>query len=425
MSVIHYVRDFPMRNPITSLIAFILVINTCLCSTASGQKEFGFKLPPKTKRIEIPFEQHNNLIVIPVTINRFLTLKFILDTGVENAILTEKLYADILDLNYIREITIDGPGLIDSVEAIIANQVTFGLPGGIVGHNMNVLVLKEDYLKLSENIGEDVHGIIGYDIFSRFVVEINYDRNILTLHDPKRYRASKRRVALPLKIEGSKPFMQAQIKQGEETASLDIMVDTGASHAALIDYNYLTGISMPEKTIETRLGRGIAGDIPGYLGRIDQVTIDNFDFSEMLVSAPFDGAYNKVIKRGARVGTFGGELLNRFNVTFDYYRSKVYLTESHRYRDSFEYDMSGLSLNAIGVDLDTIKVVNVQKDGPAFEANIRRGDIIHSINGKSLRYHTLSDIYNILQSRDGRMIRIRVYRDGKKEKVKFRLKKII
>ncbi|MEP1033944.1 aspartyl protease family protein [Ekhidna sp.] len=414
-----------MRNPIISLIAFILVINTCLCSTASGQKEFGFKMPPKMKRIEIPFEQHNNLIVIPITINRFLTLKFILDTGVENAILTEKLYADILDLNYIREITIDGPGLIDSVEALIANQVTFGLPGGIIGQNMNVLVLKEDYLQLSENIGENVYGIIGYDIFSRFVVEINYDNNILTLHDPERYKPVKRRVALPLEIRGSKPFMNATIMQGSETASLDIMVDTGASHAALIDYKYLNGISLPEKTIETRLGRGIAGDIPGYLGRIDHVRIDNFDFTEMLVSAPFDGAYNKVIKRGARVGTFGGELLNRFNVTFDYQNNIVYLTEGNRYSESFEYDMSGLSLNAVGPDLDTLKVVSVQKDGPAFESNIRTGDIIHSINGKSLRYHSLSDIYKILQSRDGRLIKVKIYRDGKKEMIKFRLKKII
>lgn len=414
-----------MRNPIISLIAFILVINTCLCSTASGQKEFGFKMPPKTKKIEIPFEQHNNLIVIPVTINRFLTLKFILDTGVENAILTERLYADILELNYIREIIIDGPGLIDSVEAIIANQVTFGLPGGIIGQNMNVLVLKEDYLQLSENIGENVYGIIGYDIFSRFVVEINYDNNILTLHDPERYKASKKQVALPLQIRGSKPFMSATIRQGNETASLDIMVDTGASHAALIDYNYLNGISLPEKTIETRLGRGIAGDIPGYLGRIDQVMINDFNFNEMLVSAPFDGAYNKVIKRGARVGTFGGELLNRFNVTFDYRNQKVYLSEGHRYRESFEYDMSGMSLNAVGEDLDTLKVVNVQKDGPAYKADIQKGDIIHSINGKSLRYHSLSDIYEILQARDGKTIRVKVYRDGKKERVKFKLKKII
>ncbi|WP_420576459.1 PDZ domain-containing protein [Ekhidna sp.] len=414
-----------MRNPIVSLIAFILVINTCLCSTASGQKEFGFKMPERTKKIEIPFEQHNNLIIIPVTLNRFLTLKFILDTGVENAILTEKLYADIMDVNYIREITIDGPGLIDSVEAYIANQITFGLPGGVIGHNMNMLVLKEDYLKLSENIGDDVHGIIGYDIFSRFVVDIDYDDNIITLHDPKRYKKSKRSVEVPIEIRGSKPFVNATIRQDSQKTKLEIMIDTGASHAALIDYNYLDGIEPPEKTIETRLGRGIAGDIPGHIGRMDSVKIDCFDFSEMLVSAPYDGAYNKIIKRGARVGTFGGELLTRFNVTFDYQNSKLYLRKGDDFKSPFEYDMSGLSLNAVGKNLDTLKVVHVDKGSPAFNADIKKGDTIHSINGKSLRYHSLSDIYNLLQSRDGRKIRVKLYRDGGREKVKFRLKRII
>ena len=414
-----------MRNPIISLIAFILFANTCLCSTASGQKEFGFQMPYKARKIDIPFEQHNNLILIPVTINRFLTLKFILDTGVENAILTEKLYGDILDLNYVREISINGPGIIDSVEAYIANEVTFGLPGGVIGRNMNMLVLKEDYLELSENIGEDVCGIIGYDIFSRFVVEVNYDNNTLTLHDPKRYKKGKREVGIPLDIRGSKPFMRATITQGKEEASLDVMVDTGASHAALIDYNHLTGISMPEKTVVTRLGRGIAGDIPGYIGRIDRVKIECFDFSEMLVSAPFDGVYNKAIKRGARVGTFGGELLNRFNVTFDYLNGVVYLKASDRHTDTFEYDMSGMSLNAVGSNLDTLKVVSVQQGGPAFQADIRKEDIIYSINGKNLRYNSLSDIYKMLQSRNGRKIKCRIYRNGRKIKARFRLKRII
>ncbi|WP_424962511.1 PDZ domain-containing protein [Ekhidna sp.] len=414
-----------MRNPIISLIAFILVINTCLCSTASGQKEFGFKMPESTRKIEIPFDQHNNLIIIPITINRFLTLKFILDTGVESAILTEKLYADILDVNYVREITIDGPGLVDSVEAYIANQVTFGLPGGVIGHNMNMLVLKEDYLKLSENIGDDVHGIIGYDIFSRFVVDINYDDNILTLYNPQRFKKSRRAVEVPIEIRGSKPFLNATIKQDNKKTSLDIMIDTGASHAALIDYNFLDGIDLPEKTIETRLGRGIAGEIPGQVGRMDSVTINCFDFSEMLVSAPYEGAYNKLIKRGARIGTFGGELLNRFNVTFDYANEKLYLKKGEKYKEPFEYDMSGMALNAVGKNLDTLKVISIDKDSPAYNADIRRGDIIHSINGKSLRYHSLSDIYNLLQSRDGRKIKVKLFRDGEKKKVKFRLKRVI
>lgn len=414
-----------MRNPIISLVVFILMINTCLCSTAIGQREFGFKMPKDRKRIEIPFEQHNNLVVIPLTINKFLTLKFILDTGVETAILTEKLYADILEMNYIREITIAGPGVIDSVQAYVANQATFSLPGGVIGQNMNMLVLKQDYLKLSENIGDDVHGIIGYDIFSRFVVQIDYDESILTLHDPKKFKKNKRSVAIPLKIESSKPFIEASIKQGDEKTDLDIMVDTGASHAALLDYQFVNGISLPEKKIETRLGRGIAGDIPGYIGRMDSVQIDCFSFSEMLVSAPFEGAYNKVIKRGARVGTFGGELLTRFEVTFDYLNEQVYLKKGEEFKDDFEFNMSGLTINAEGENLDTMVVVNVDKGSPAAEADIQIGDIIHTINGKNLRTNRLSDIFFLLRSRDGRKIKIRIIRNGEKIKKKFFLRRII
>ena len=424
MSVINLIKLL-MRNPIISLVVFMLMINTCLCSKVNGQREFGFKMPSKRKKIEIPFELHNNLVIIPVTVNRFLTLKFILDTGVETAILTEKLYADILEVNYLREITIAGPGIIDSVQAYVANEATFSLPGGIVGDNMNMLVLKEDYLQLSENIGEDVHGIIGYDIFSRFIVEINYDESFITLYDPKKYRRNKKSVVVPIEVKGSKPFVDATIKQGEEKTELSVMVDTGASHAALLDYQYINGIEMPEKIIKTKLGRGIAGEIPGYVGRMDSVFIEDFGFQAMLVSAPFEGAYNKVIKRGARVGTFGGDLLTRFNVTFDYFNEKVYLKKGREYYDDFEFDMSGLTINSVGENLDTLMVISVDQNTPAALADIREGDIIHSINGRNLRSHRLSDIFALLRSRDGKKIVVQIVRDGEKIRKKFYLRRAI
>ncbi len=414
-----------MRNPIFSLIVSILLINTCLSSTAKGQKEFGFKMPLKTKKIEIPFERHNNLIVIPVTVNEFLTLKFILDTGVETAILTEKLYADILNVNYLREIVIAGPGAIDSIEALVANNVSFSLPGGIFGENMNLLVLKDDYLKLSENIGEDVHGIIGYDIFSRFVVNINYKDQLITLYDPSSFKKPRRSQKLPITIINRKPFLTASVTQNNQRANLDMMIDTGASHAALIDYSQVTSINLPEKKMETQLGRGIAGEILGYVGRMDSLQIDNFQFENMLVSAPFEGAYNKTIKRGARIGTFGGELLHRFNVTFDYSRSTIYLQKSPSYNDKFEFNMSGMSINSVGKNLDTLKIINVKKDGPADKAGILEEDILLSINGKSINNSTLSEIYALLQKRDNLTIRCKILRDGERITKKFKLDRMI
>ncbi|MDE0471561.1 MAG: aspartyl protease family protein, partial [Ekhidna sp.] len=307
-----------------SPVVFMLLINVCLCSLVKGQKEFGFRMPDKIKKVSIPFERHNNLIIIPVTLNRCLTLKFILDTGVETAILTERMYADVLGFNYVREISILGPGIADSVRALVATGTTFSLPGGIVGLNMNILVLQDDYLKLSESIGDEVHGIIGYDIFSKFVVEINYDEKVLNLHNPAGYKVPKKAAKIPIELKNSKPFINARLNQDQRRENVDFMIDTGASHAALIDYHNVSTINLPQKRVKTKLGRGIAGEIPGYLGRMDSVKIAGFEFGEVLVSAPFQGAYNKVIKRGARIGTFGGELLNRFSVTFDYHNKFLY-----------------------------------------------------------------------------------------------------
>lgn len=414
-----------LKHSVFRTIHIALVLSVLLCLTVNAQKRFGFDLPAGKKRVEIPFELHNNLIVIPVTINEVLTVKFILDTGVETALLTEKTYADILGINYLRKITIAGPGVIDSIQALVASHTTLTLHGGVVGSNMDMLVLEEDYLQLSQNIGEDVYGIIGYDIFKRFIVNINYDERKITLYDPAHYRKRRSASAIPITIERGKPFIKVSIIQNQKKADLEMMIDTGASHAALLDYQYIPEMSIPEKRIQTKLGRGIAGDIPGYVGRMDFVQIASFSFENMLVSAPFEGVYNRLIKRGARVGTFGGDLMRRFNVTFDYPREMIYLKKSKRYKEKFEFDMSGLTINALGQDLAIMKVISVDKGSPAYRSNILKGDIILSLNGKNLEDNKLSEIFSLLRSKEGKKIRARIVRDGVKLKKEFYLKRAI
>ena len=135
------------------LINFTLMLSAVtIANNGNGQNKIGFVMPSKTRKVEIPFDMYNNLIVIPVHINNTLTLKFILDTGAESAILTEKLFGDLLGLNYVRQININAPGERDSLQAFVATNVTMSLPGGITGRGMNMLVLKEDYLELNKNL---------------------------------------------------------------------------------------------------------------------------------------------------------------------------------------------------------------------------------------------------------------------------------
>src|SRR5690606_9730440 len=137
----------------------------------SRGQTLGFSLANGQTKVQIPIEIYNNLIVVPVVLNHALPLRFILDTGVRTAILTEKSFSDILNLAYSRKYTISGPGGEKLVDAYVTNNVSLDMPG-VVGRGHALLVLEDDYLELRNYLGTDVHGIIGYELFSRFIVKI-------------------------------------------------------------------------------------------------------------------------------------------------------------------------------------------------------------------------------------------------------------
>ena len=135
----------------------------------SQSQNLGFSLTDGKKKVQIPIEVHNNLIVVRVVLNDVIPLKFIIDTGVRTAILTQKSFSDILKLNYSRKYTIAGPGGEKLIDAYVANNVSLSL-SGVSGKGHALLVLEEDYLELRNQLGTDVHGILGYELFSRFII---------------------------------------------------------------------------------------------------------------------------------------------------------------------------------------------------------------------------------------------------------------
>jgi hypothetical protein len=381
-------------------------------------------MPEGINKVEIPFTESNNLVVIPVVLNNFLKLNFILDTGVETPILTEIAYANIIGMEYIREVVISGPGLIDSVRALVGQKVNVKLPGNIIGHNLNLLVLQEDYLKLSEKMGMDVHGIIGYDIFQKFVVEIDYDEKILSLHRPSAFRPRKKYLPVPMEVEHSKPFLKSYVNQNKVNDTIKLLIDTGASHALLLDLDQMK-ISIPNLTIPTRLGTGLGGEIPGQLGRIDSFRLNDYEFKEVIVSIPRADAYSQLIKRGSRQGTLGGDVLSRLRPVFDYSNETLYISKSKKYKHKFEYDMSGLSISSRGTFLDSLYVNHVREGSPADLVGIQPNDVILSINGYTPSYYPMSQLLALLRKKPNFKVKMKILRKDEKMKKIFRLKRTI
>lgn len=405
-------------------LLLLLGLHLATINESLGQ-QVGFDFPPGERKAVIPFERYNNLIVIPVTINNVITLNFILDTGVQYPILTEKIFAEFMNLDYRNRIIVQGPGQRDSITAMVAQNVSIKLPGGVrSGINQALLVLEKDYLELKNNLGAEVYGIIGYDIFSRFVVEINYDDNYIVLHEPKKYKPRKRYKRVPMRVVNTKPYLETTVQLDSVTTStMQFMVDTGASHALLFDDP--ESHFVPNVNITSVIGRGIGGDINGYLGRVDKIQIDKFVFESPLVSFPVAGEYGNPIKRGSRNGTIGGEIITRFNVVFDYFTGTLYLKKGKNYGNRFEHDMSGMNIALAGPRLDYFKVNSVREQSPAYRAGVRKGDVIKTINGFSANDVKLTDVNSLLRYKEGKKINVRYIRDNEQFKTSFKLERHI
>jgi predicted aspartyl protease len=176
-----------MKNRIPILLLFFLFFSG-LSYTVEAQKKgkaekFGLYFKGyRQKTAKIKFELYANLIVVKVRINKSDTLNFILDTGVSSLIITDPNIAKKLNLQFSRQVRINGAGEKDFINANVSIGHSIDL-GYVKADRQNLVVLEEDILKLSEYMGIPIHGIFGHDLFDRFVVTIDFGSRELLLRN--------------------------------------------------------------------------------------------------------------------------------------------------------------------------------------------------------------------------------------------------
>lgn len=392
------------------------------------EDKFGFFLDGKRKVARIPFEFHSNLIIVPVQINNSDTLHFILDTGVSTTLITDPNALKNQDMHLTRQVNLAGAGEGKSVTAHVALDNSLSMYHMKANHQ-NLLILDEDFLRLSEYVGVPVHGIFGYEVFNNYVVTINFATKELLLEKPDHFKYRKRKgERYPIKIEDTKPFTDAValFADGREHP-IRVVIDTGAGHALFLNKTANDNIPLPEKVIRTQLGRGLNGVINGSLGRIERIKFGSFELDNIVASFPDSASFGAKLPDSAeRQGNVGCELLRRFKVTMNYHDGYMLLKPvKRRLREAFEHDMSGLEIKALGPDLRNYFVYAVANNSPAAQAGLTEGDQILFINDSPAKEISISEIYKMLQRGDGKEVELLVKRDGKIFFTKFMLHRMI
>lgn len=232
----------------------------------------------------------------------------------------------------------------------------------------------------------------------------------------------------PIKFILNKPFIDIFSAQNSanKMIPLNLLIDTGAGQTLMLNNN-ATNKLKPEKTVRTNLGQGMNGTLFGEIGKIAKITVDKAVLNDVVVAFPdslaFEGKFPP--KEVNRDGSIGVEILRRFRFVLNYSNKYVCLKPiNYMLKERFIHDRSGLEIRT---DFENNKLIieSVAPDSPAFQAGIRAGDELVSLNFKPVLNMKVSDIQNMLSSKENIIIKVTVKRAEQLIMAKFRLKTFI
>ncbi|MFT4536494.1 MAG: putative aspartyl protease [Saprospiraceae bacterium] len=374
-------------------------------------------------KTEVKFEYINGFTIVKVIYGGILYMDFLLDTGASHNILFKKNANDLLGISYSDTIIIGGADLDGEMKALVSRNVPIMLEGTSIIQR-DIIVLEKDYLDLEKMLGRRIDGIIGGDFLKGLVVDLNYKHGRLTIHNPDTFKPNRHFSTHDIDLINYKPYLKCATKIEDKTDTLNYLLDTGASLALLIHSNKIEGFKMPDNVIIGNLGKGLGGDLSGFIGMTKHLEMDQYQFNNIISSFQEIDSLILVKREVVRDGIIGNVILSRFHVIIDYVHEKLYLKPTAKLSKEFVFDKSGLLIYALGSELDQYYVKAVYPNTPAEKAGIKPGDKIIKIGFWPLMFYDLQKITKKLHGKDGKKIRMKLLRDGKEIKVEFKLKNL-
>ena len=171
----------------------------------------------------------NNLPFVSVRIGGSRPLRMIVDTGAGTTVIDRRVAAEL------RLKTAEGVDVLTqggTVDALSLGRLTLAL-----GADDRTTLTTEDALALDMNalaasLGERIDGVLGYDLFARYVVEFDYAGQRINLHEPTTYTPSPAGEALALEFIDRTPFVTARVLplRGDAVEG-NFLINTGATGA--------------------------------------------------------------------------------------------------------------------------------------------------------------------------------------------------
>lgn len=366
------------------------------------------------KSVTLPFRLLNNHIYVQARVNGKGPYTFIVDTG-GHTLLSPRVAADA-GLKVQGAGVTSGAGEGKSTTGFARyHEIAFG-PVRLTDQPAFITNIYDRSIE-----GIPVDGMLGFELFARFAVRLDYGAKTITVTDFNAFDPRGAGTAVPFKFYDHLPSVRGMID--DLPARFDI--DTGSRSELDITSPFVAEHDFRNRYrrgISTITGWGVGGASRSYVVRLSSIALGAVKVPSVVAGLSEDKGGS--MSDANYDGNVGSGLLRRFAVTFDYHHQIMYLKPlSPPPADAGHFDRSGMWINATD---SGFAVVYVAPGGPAEQAGVLKGDTITAIDGKPAQPEELSDARALLRTLPpGTTVTLSLVRAGQNRTARVQLRDLI
>jgi hypothetical protein len=316
-----------------------------------------------SKPVTLPARLLGNVLVVETKWDKFGPYHFIVDTGSSVTLvspeLAERYSSGELPPADEPRVRVQAPG--GGSELLGAETLAKLQLGSVRFEDVPCLIY--DCTDLSAQMGIRIDGVLGFPLFRKTVLTLDYSHQRVVLRDRIPEDGLPGEV-----IQFTNPDKTPLIAVRLGDREFDALIDSGSSEALGINPAGLSPSFLRGPTDGPLVGT-VAGNQPSRVGRLDGVVrIGSFDIPNPVAEVTDD------------LSSIGGGILTHFTVTFDQEHDQVFM----------EHDPADVlaipALRGTGMSFRKTpaywKVIGVVAGSPASSAAVTDGDLVSRINGE-------------------------------------------
>ncbi|MFN7172859.1 MAG: PDZ domain-containing protein [Fimbriimonadaceae bacterium] len=361
--------------------------------------------PELTRPVEVPFTVTESAMVVDATING-RKLSFMFDTGFSGTATVGQSVNLGKPTGYINL-----RDFVGQFQAPTYDVTSFKM-GDLNLDPTDLRIVQDRGDGYTDSYGVHVDGIMGMQPFSKYVMEINFERNVLIFH-PRSVDITQR------KPDNKRTFLSRLLPTGKDSLEMTVTAENGKRMVLALD----TGngfYATTHRNVLERLGLWPKDQKPNYMraAGVASGTVESW-YAQLrnvnIYGVPVANSYWSIIdlpsSSAEHDGTIGFQFLKHFNTIIDLERRRVWM-------ENFSGEVENEEVAEIGCQAyffpneGRALIVRVMPGSPADKAGVRRGDVLLSIDGREPLERSFRKLNERFEGEDGSTVNLALSRDG-------------